>query len=83
MKSNPDIEILVTGHTDNTGNPDYNLRLSIARANSIKKKLVEEFGIESERLSVKGYVDTKPVSNNNSEYGRQLNRRVEIQVIKH
>jgi outer membrane protein OmpA-like peptidoglycan-associated protein len=83
MKSNPDKEILVTGHTDNTGNPGYNLRLSIARANSVKKKLVEEFGIESERLSVKGYGDTKPVSNNNSEYGRQLNRRVEIQVVKH
>jgi outer membrane protein OmpA-like peptidoglycan-associated protein len=69
------------GHTDNKGSADYNLKLSKARANSVKKYL-EEKGIKPTRIEADGFGSTKPIADNSTEQGREKNRRVEFKVIK-
>ncbi|MBL8524695.1 MAG: OmpA family protein [Betaproteobacteria bacterium] len=67
----------VQGHTDNVGGEDYNLKLSDARAASVKTWLAQH-GIEAARMSSKGYGKTQPVADNGSDEGRARNRRVEL-----
>ncbi len=75
LRSNPGMNLLIEGHTDNTGDPAYNLKLSIERANAVKKVLLSQ-GVSENRIQVKGYGDTNPISDNRSETGRAKNRRV-------
>lgn len=75
------LEIEIMGHTDNIGSSGYNLELSEARAKSVYSYLYE-MGIAKERLSYRGFGNSKPVSDNISEEGRKKNRRVEIKIIK-
>jgi OOP family OmpA-OmpF porin len=75
LKSNPDLNLIVEGHTDNLGSTEYNLQLSIKRAESVKKVLVV-MGIENNRIRVAGFGDDRPVANNNTLDGRTKNRRV-------
>jgi outer membrane protein OmpA-like peptidoglycan-associated protein len=81
LQLSSNIEISINGHTDNTGTDNYNLRLSLERANAVKKILVKN-GIAERRLSVKGYGKTKPVAPNDTEEGRILNRRIEVIITK-
>ncbi|MCB9192509.1 MAG: PD40 domain-containing protein [Flavobacteriales bacterium] len=87
MKSNPDINIEVSGHTDSRGNDEYNLRLSKDRAQAVVDYLVRN-GIKSSRLTAIGYGETRPIARNENEdltdnpVGRQLNRRIEISLPK-
>ncbi len=76
----PSIKVEVGGHTDNVGNDAYNLDLSLQRANAVIQYLVQ-YGVSKNRLSAKGYGFTKPVATNDSEEGRQLNRRSEIIIL--
>ena len=78
MKENPRSKAILKGHTDNIGTKAYNMRLSKVRANSVKLYLVKEFGIKRARIAAFGYGFSKPVADNNTEEGRQKNRRVEI-----
>ena len=55
--------ILVEGHTDAAGSEEYNLRLSIQRARSVKKLLVEKFGVDNKRVSIKGYGESMLAAN--------------------
>ena len=71
--------ITIAGHTDSVGNPSYNMNLSRDRANSVKNYLVNR-GVASNRINVVAYGQTRPIGDNNSEYGRQQNRRVEVTV---
>lgn len=66
------------GYTDNAGKPEYNLDLSNRRAEAARQALIG-LGIPAERITAKGFGENNPVSDNNSEQGRQLNRRVEVQ----
>lgn len=75
MKTNPHLDLLIEGHTDNIGNSAYNMRLSQERAESIKKVLVSQ-GVPGNRIQVKGYGDTKPIATNETAAGRAKNRRV-------
>lgn len=77
LKKNPSMNIILEGHTDNTGAPEYNMALSLKRANAIKDYLVDN-GIPNMRIETKGYGLTKPVASNDTESGRSANRRVEI-----
>lgn len=74
-----DTNILVEGDTDNTGTEEYNQQLSERRAQAVSNYLMG-LGIPSQRISMVGLGETNPISSNSSEYGRQLNRRVEIAV---
>nr|WP_314559497.1 OmpA family protein [uncultured Capnocytophaga sp.] len=71
----------VEGHTDSTGNKAKNQKLSEERANSVKVYLVDK-GINPARLSAKGYGPDKPIASNKTKKGRDLNRRVEINLVK-
>lgn len=72
-----DTRVNIAGHTDSTGNADYNQRLSERRAESVGRYLSQN-GVSSMRLNTLGYGATRPVASNDSEQGRAQNRRVEI-----
>lgn len=80
LKKNPQTNILIIGHTDNTGADAYNYRLSNRRANAVKA-YTEAQGIASSRLSTEGRGETEPIADNTSETGRAKNRRVEIVIV--
>jgi outer membrane protein OmpA-like peptidoglycan-associated protein len=75
----PDTFIRVEGHTDNKGSDEYNLDLSKRRAAAVKTLLVMR-GVADSRIEVVGFGKTMPVATNNTEAGRQINRRVEIRI---
>jgi OmpA-OmpF porin, OOP family len=77
MKLNPDVKVAIEGHTDNVGNDEYNKKLSDKRANSIRQYLIDKFGINGSRLTAAGYGESKPIATNDTEEGRQINRRVQ------
>ncbi len=76
----PSYKIEITGHTDNIGKPEYNMKLSQRRATSVGEYLINK-GIKSNRLSYVAMGSTKPVASNETEEGRAKNRRTEI-IIK-
>jgi outer membrane protein OmpA-like peptidoglycan-associated protein len=75
----PDTVIRVEGHTDSKGSDAYNMDLSKRRANNVKNLLVMR-GVAEDRIEVVGYGKTMPVATNETEAGRQKNRRVEIRI---
>ncbi|MBI3257906.1 MAG: OmpA family protein [Ignavibacteriae bacterium] len=81
LTESPSIEIKLSGHTDNIGNDAANLTLSENRAQSVLKYIVAH-GIPAPRLTAKGFGKTKPVTGNETDEGRQLNRRVEFTIVK-
>ena len=80
LKKNPSHKIQVAGHTDSTGDAKKNQELSERRAAAVKKVLVEKYGADTARITVKGSGANQPVADNQTEDGRALNRRVEIVV---
>ena len=79
MKKDPSARFVINGHSSAEGTAEHNQSLSEDRANSVKSYLTNA-GIGAANLSVKGYGESKPVTNNTSEEGRALNRRVEIKL---
>lgn len=77
MRSYPERNALIEGHTDSMGEADYNLNLSRERAFAVRDSLVAA-GIDASRLSTQGFGETLPVAGNSGAMGRQANRRVEI-----
>jgi OmpA-OmpF porin, OOP family len=77
MRDNADLKLRVEGHTDNVGAATLNQALSEKRAESVRVWLVNH-EIAADRLSVKGFGDTKPVADNSTDEGRAKNRRVEL-----
>lgn len=73
----PETNLLVEGHTDNSGDPEKNVTLSTQRCETVMKYLVSK-GIDAARITAVGYGDTKPLDNNKTAAGRAKNRRVEI-----
>lgn len=80
LKKNPNRNLLIEGHTDNTGAEDFNVKLSQQRANAVRDQLVAR-GIAAERITTKGYGPKYPAVDNDSAAGRQQNRRVEVLVL--
>jgi OOP family OmpA-OmpF porin len=80
MKKYPTTTAVIEGHTDNVGNLDYNTQLSQRRAESVVNYLTEKFGIESSRLSAKGYGPTRRIAYNTTPEGRQKNRRIDAVI---
>jgi len=77
LEKNPQIEVEIQGHADNTGTAEYNQWLSERRAKKVMDYLVTK-GIDPERLQAKGYGSTRPVASNDTVEGRAQNRRVEL-----
>lgn len=75
----PETSIIVAGHTDSTGDANYNQRLSEYRAQAVSNYLISR-GVQSYRISSVGYGETQPVASNATERGRQRNRRVELDI---
>jgi OOP family OmpA-OmpF porin len=79
LKENPTVKVSVEGHTDAVGSDEYNLKLSLRRANAVKEFLGRE-GVDASRLSTRGFGESQPVASNDTEDGRAQNRRVELKV---
>ncbi|OFX17815.1 MAG: hypothetical protein A2033_03255 [Bacteroidetes bacterium GWA2_31_9] len=80
LKDNPEVKIEIGGHTDNAGTKEYNLKLSENRAKTVYDFLISK-GIAKERLTYKGYDFSVPLSTNDTEEGRALNRRTEFKIV--
>lgn len=80
MVDNPTLNVEISGHTDDVGTDETNMKLSKARAQSVVDYLIKS-GIAESRIVAKGYGETRPVAFNNSEEGRAMNRRVEFKIL--
>ena len=81
LTENPKIEIEMSAHTDSRGSDEYNFKLSDNRARSVMEYIISQ-GINSSRITSHGYGETKPVATNETDEGRQLNRRDEFTILK-
>jgi OmpA-OmpF porin, OOP family len=82
LKAHPDMKMEVQGHTDSKGTDEYNMNLSDRRAAAVKAYLVKDEAIKEDRLTTKGYGETKPADTNDTAEGRAKNRRVEFVPIQ-
>ncbi|MDB5987477.1 MAG: OmpA family protein [Nevskia sp.] len=80
MKKYPDMQVELAGYTDSKGSAAYNLKLSQRRAAAVKEYLVAH-GIEAARIAAKGYGKENPVASNDTDEGRERNRRVELHIL--
>lgn len=78
LEKNPNLKLLIEGHTDSVGDAAHNLDLSKRRAEAVKAVLVGQFNVDTSRLSTAGLGSTKPVDSNDTPQGRAQNRRVEL-----
>jgi OOP family OmpA-OmpF porin len=81
LKNNPKLWMEIQGHTDSTGSAEHNYTLSRNRAMAVMNYIITK-GVSPDRLTATGYGETKPISKNDSEEGKSLNRRVELTPIK-
>ena len=79
LKKYDDTNILIEGHTDNTGEDNYNQKLSENRADAVEDFIVTQ-GIDNSRVTTKGYGENQPLDSNETEAGKQKNRRVEVAI---
>ena len=80
LARNPQVRIKIVGHTDNVGKDAANQKLSDGRANEVMKDLIER-GIAPERIEAEGCGESQPIDTNDTDEGRQNNRRVEIEIL--
>ncbi len=81
FKSNPDIKVVIEGHTDSVGDAARNLKLSDDRANSVRAALIER-SVDPKRMEAIGYGESKPIASNKTKKGRAANRRVEFNIVQ-
>jgi len=82
LVDHPTMSLKISGHTDQEGNADMNLRLSQRRADSIKKYIMENGQVASERIDAKGYGSQRPIVEEKTEADKRINRRVEFELVK-
>ena len=81
INKHPNFHYNIQGHTDATGNGDYNVNLSTNRAQRVMAYLIEQ-GVDSKLLSAKGFGSSLPIAENNTKEGRLKNRRVVFEIIQ-
>jgi len=81
LSENPEVFVMITGHTDNVGKRNSNMKLSQARADAVRAWLVAK-GIESKRMSTMGYGPDRPIVPNDTDENKQKNRRIEFERVK-
>ena len=79
IQAHPGLNLAIEGHTDTTGTPDFNMKLSQQHADSVWEFLAKQ-GLSPDTITAKGMGQDNPVADNNTAAGRKLNRRVEIIV---
>ena len=79
LKEKPDLKVVIEGHTDYVGSDDYNQKLGLRRAQTVIKELTAQ-GIDVSRLSAASFGESRPVINQEADWARAVNRRVEFQV---
>ncbi len=80
LDRNPEVRIKIMGHTDSVGKDQANQILSEGRANAVRQELIER-GIAADRIEAEGYGETRPIDTNDTDEGRQNNRRVEVEIL--
>jgi OOP family OmpA-OmpF porin len=83
MKAYPGTKAVIEGYTDNVdkfNNPENNIKLSQARADSVRQYLIDNFGIDASLITAVGYGPNKPIASNDTNKGRQKNRRVQAVI---
>lgn len=80
LRENPDVKVVIEGHTDSIASEAYNQKLSERRARAVYRYLVAA-GIDPARLSVVGYGESRPIASNDTPEGRARNRRVELRIL--
>lgn len=80
LRTSPGSRIRISGHTDNTGRPEVNLRISRERAQAVADFLIQN-NVDSDQLIAQGYGATRPIADNATEAGRTANRRIEINYV--
>jgi OOP family OmpA-OmpF porin len=80
LQKNPTAYVLLEGYTDSTGSEEYNLQLSLKRAESVASYLKDKYMIADERIVMNYYGAANPVASNDTDEGRAMNRRVEVAV---
>ena len=80
LKDHPDIRIEISGHTDDRGKDDFNMKLSQDRADAVKSYFTER-GIDASRIETRGAGKTEPVESNRTKQGRAKNRRIEFKLL--
>jgi OOP family OmpA-OmpF porin len=80
LQNNPDAYVMLVGYTDSIGSEEYNLDLSLRRANSAANYLTSNHNIARDRIVVNYYGEANPIASNDTEEGRAQNRRVEVAV---
>jgi outer membrane protein OmpA-like peptidoglycan-associated protein len=80
LQNNPETNILIVGHTDNTGTNAHNMELSLQRAQAVKSVITAD-NINGSRLTIQGKGETEPIGDNTTTAGRAQNRRVEIVIV--
>jgi len=81
MRENPRVRVEISGHTDNTGSAAHNNELSEQRARAVNQYLIDK-GIDQSRLIPRGYGSSHPIASNDTEEGRQKNRRIQFKIIR-
>jgi OOP family OmpA-OmpF porin len=83
LKAYPETNAVIEGHTDNVDifhKPEKNVRLSKARADRVRKYLIDKFGIDASRITAVGYGLTRPIASNDTKKGRKKNRRAQAVI---
>jgi OmpA-OmpF porin, OOP family len=80
LKKYPDMQVEIAGHTDNIGTDEYNQQLSEGRAQAVKDYFVAQ-GVPESQMAVRGYGESEPRDSNDTEEGRERNRRVELRIL--
>ncbi|PLX75202.1 MAG: hypothetical protein C0615_08095 [Desulfuromonas sp.] len=81
LGSHPDARLMVEGHTDSTGSAQGNQKLSQHRADTVRWILVRDFGADAKRIIAKGFGETQPIADNDTQTGRAINRRVILKLM--
>lgn len=82
LANHPEIRVEIQGHTDSVGSDSYNLKLSNARAGSVRDYLIRRHEIEASKLVARGYGERRPIASNKTNEGRAQNRRVDFLILK-
>jgi outer membrane protein OmpA-like peptidoglycan-associated protein len=82
LTDHPEEKLVISGHTDSSGNEELNLQLSQARADAIKTYLIDHFKTDASRITAIGYGSSNPIVEETTDEHKRLNRRVEFEIIK-